>query len=109
MPRTSAIFKRKARHRQPWLRHVWADGGYSGEKLKSAAAKLGGWTVEIVRRTDAAKGFVVLPRRWVVERTFAWLNRCRRLSKDFERCVASSEAWVWMAWIRMLARKIVPS
>jgi putative transposase len=58
------------RHRFPWLRHIFADGGYSGDKLENALKPLGSWTLQIVKRTDTA-GFVVLPRRWVVERTFA--------------------------------------
>ena len=68
----------------PWLRHVFADGGYAGDKLRDALNTFGRWTIEIVKRSDPAAGFVVLPRRWVVERTFAWLGRCRRLAKDFE-------------------------
>ena len=67
--------------RFPWLRHVFADGGYAGEKLRAALDKIGKWTLEIIKRSDAAKGFKPLPRRWVVERTFAWLNRNRRLAK----------------------------
>jgi transposase len=61
----------------PWLRHVFADSAYAGRKLQNALAKLGNWTIEIVRRSDEAKGFVLLPRRWVVEHTLAWLNRNR--------------------------------
>jgi transposase len=68
----------------PWLRHIFADGGYAGEKLRQALAKLGRWTVDIVRRSDTAKDFEPLPQRWIVERTIAWLNRNRRLAKDFE-------------------------
>ena len=90
----------------PWLRHIFADGGYAGDKLKDALAGLGRWTVEIVRRCDTAKGFVLLPRRWVVERTFAWLNRCRRLAKDFEATIKSAVAWVFIAHIRRLTRRI---
>jgi len=74
----------------PWLCHVFADGAYAGGKLQDAQAKFGEWTVEIVKRSDTAKGFVVSPRRWVVERTFAWLNRNRRPAKDFEATVASA-------------------
>ena len=77
----------------PWLRHVFADGGYAGDKLTMALARHGQWRIEIVKRSDHATGFAVLPRRWVVERTFAWLNRNRRLAKDFEATVGSSEAW----------------
>jgi len=94
------------RHRFPWLRHLFADGGYAGDKLATALAGLGRWTLDIVKRSDAAEGFVVLPRRWVVERTFAWLGRCRRLAKDFERSVESSAAWALIAHIRRLTRLI---
>ena len=68
----------------PWLRHVFADGGYAGDKLREVLARRGDWVIEIIKRSDAAKGFVLLQRRWVVERTFARLGRNRRLAKDFE-------------------------
>jgi len=90
----------------PWLRHVFADGGYAGDKLKDALAGKGDWTVEIVRRSDTAKGFVVIARRWVVERTFAWLGRCRRLAKDFEATIESAAAWLYIAHIRRLTRRL---
>lgn len=90
----------------PWLRHVLADGGYAGEKLRAALARIGSWTIQIVRRSDKAVGFEVLPRRWVVERTFARLGRCRRLAKDWERSIASAEAWVAIGHVRMLTRRI---
>ena len=70
-----------ARHLYPWLRHVCADGGYSGAKLATALDKIGRWRLLIIKRSDPAAGFVVLPRRWVVERTLAWLNRHRRLAR----------------------------
>ncbi len=92
--------------RWPWLRHVFADGGYAGPKLRGALQKLGKFTMEIITRSDSAKGFEVLPRRWVVERTFAWLGRCRRLAKDFERSIESAQAWVFIANIRMLTRRL---
>jgi len=72
----------------PELKHVFADGAYRGPKLGQALKQLGKWTVEIVKRRDDATGFEVLPRRWVVERTLAWLNRNRRLAKDFEATIA---------------------
>jgi transposase len=94
------------RHLFPWLRHVFADGGYAGEKLETALAGLGQWTLEIVKRSDRVKGFHVLPRRWVVERTFAWLGRNRRLAKDFEATITSSEAWLYLASIQLLVRRL---
>ncbi|WP_445949200.1 IS5 family transposase, partial [Sphingorhabdus sp.] len=94
------------RYSFPWLRHVFADGGYAGDKLKTALTKIGDWTIEIIKRSDRVKGFVVLPRRWVVERTFAWLNRNRRLAKDFARSIASATAWLFMASVQFLARRI---
>ncbi len=94
------------RHLYPWLRHVFADGGYAGQKLKTALAKIGDWTLQIVKRSDTNKGFEVLPRRWVVERTFAWLNRNRRLAKDFERTVESATAWLFLASVQLIARRI---
>ena len=90
----------------PWLRHVFADGGYAGDKLKAALTKIGDWTIEIIKRSDRVKGFVVLPRRWVVERTFAWLNRNRRLANDFQNSIASATAWIFMASVQLLPRRI---
>jgi transposase len=90
----------------PWLRHVFADRGYAGAKLQTALAGLGQWTLEIVKRSDTAGGFHVLPRRWVVERTFAWLGRNRRLAKDFETTISSSEAWLYLASVQLLARRL---
>jgi transposase len=90
----------------PWLRHVFADGGYAGDKLTGALAGHRKWRIEIVKRSDHAAGFQLLPRRWVVERTFAWLNRNRRLAKDFEATIGSSEAWVYLASIQLLARRL---
>jgi transposase len=90
----------------PWLRHVFADGGYAGDKLTTALAARGQWQIEIVKRCDRATGFSVLPRRWVVERTFAWLNRNRRLAKDFEATVGSSQTWIYLASVQLLARRL---
>ncbi len=90
----------------PWLRNVFADGGYAGEKLAAALAGHGQWQIEIVKRSDRATGFYLLPRRWVVERTFAWLNRNRRLAKDFEMTKASSEAWLYLASVQLIARRL---
>ena len=94
------------RHAFPWLRHVFADAGYAGDKLRGALEKLGDWTIEIIRRSDAAKGFVLLPRRWVVERTFAWLNRNRRLAKDVEATVESAVTWLYIASVKLMTRRL---
>ena len=67
---------------------------------------MGTWSIEIVKRSDSAKGFVLLPRRWVAPRTFAWLGRSRRLAKDFEATIASATVWVLMASIRLLTRRL---
>ena len=90
----------------PWLRHIFADGGDAGEKLANALVPLGQWTLEIVKRSDAVKGFVLLPRRWVVERTFAWLNRNRRLAKDFEELIASASPWILVASLKLVMRRL---
>ncbi|MBV9510180.1 MAG: IS5 family transposase, partial [Caulobacteraceae bacterium] len=90
----------------PWLRHIFADGGYAGDKLKDALAGQGEWTVEIIKRSDKAEGFEVLPRRWVVKRTFAWLGRNRRLAKDFEETIESSSAWLFIASVQLIVRRI---
>jgi transposase len=95
-----------ARRLYPWLRHVFADGGYAGDKLAQALVGHGNWTLEIVKRSDAAKGFVLLPRRWVVERTFAWLNRNRRLAKDFEVAIETATAWLYIASVKLLSRRL---
>lgn len=90
----------------PWLRHLFADGGYAGDKLRDALSAFGRWTIEIIKHCEHVAGFTVLPRRWVVERTFAWLGRCRRLAKDFETTIASAVAWVFVAHIRTLTRRL---
>jgi transposase len=90
----------------PWLRHVFADSAYAGDKLKGALAGLGNWTNEVIKRPDAAKGFVLLPRRWVVERTLAWLNRNRRLAKDFEATVESAKTWLYIASVKLMSRRL---
>lgn len=90
-----------------WLRLLWVDGGYSGEAfaqwVKGLRPKL---AVQVVKRSDDAKGFKVLPRRWVVERTFAWLMRHRRLVRDYETSESSAEAWAYIAMIRIQLRRL---
>jgi transposase len=90
----------------PWLRHLFADSVYNGPSLRDALAKFGDWTIEIVKRAADAIGFQLLPRRWVVERTLAWLNRNRRLAKDFEASIASAKASVYIASVQLLLRRL---
>jgi len=90
-----------------WLRRMWVDGGYSGPEfaawVQTIRPKL---EVEVVKRYDDASGFKVLPKRWVVERTFGWLMRHRRLVRDYEHCETSAEAWVYIAMIRIQLRRL---
>ena len=90
----------------PCLRHLFADSVYNGPNLRDALVKFGKWTIEIVKRAADAAGFQLLPRRWVVERTLAWLNRNRRLAKDFEASIASAKAWVYIASAQLLIRRL---
>lgn len=91
----------------PFLLKLFADGGYQGEKFQTGLKKaIATVNVEIVKRSDQAKGFVVLPKRWVVERTFAWLGRCRRLAKDWECLNASALAFLKLASIRLMMRRL---
>ncbi len=95
----------RCRDAYPSLSRLFADGGYAGQKLATAIEHLDRLAIEIVKRSEAHR-FVVLPRRWVIERTIAWLNRCRRLAKDWEATLASSEAWLLIASIRRMTRRI---
>lgn len=90
----------------PTLRHVFADRVYRGDKLRNAIAECGAWTIQIVTRSQSIGTFKPEPRRWVVERTFAWLGRNRRLAKDFEATIASAEAWIMAASVRLLVRRL---
>jgi putative transposase len=90
----------------PRLRHVVADRVYRGAKLRKAIAAFGRWRIKIVTRPKGSRGFKPLPKRWVIERTFAWLGRNRRLAKDFEQSIASSQAWLLIASVQFLSRRL---
>lgn len=90
----------------PRLKKIWADGAYTGEKLAGWCEEQGGWELEIVERRGDAEGFAVLPHRWIVERTLGWLMRNRRLSKDYERKVQTSETLIKVAMIRLILRRL---
>ena len=87
---------------------LWADAAYRGPFARWVQDRWG-WTIEVVPRDPAVVGFTVQPRRWVVERTFAWLGRCRRLSKDYEEYPASSRTWIELAMCARLLRRLCPS
>ena len=96
----------QAKDRLPRLRVVWADGAYAAVVVW--AKQTCRWLVQTILRPVGVQGFVVLPKRWIVERTFAWLGRYRRLSKDYETNPQSSEAWIYIAMIHRMARVSVP-
>jgi len=95
----------KAQGHFPRLQLIWADGGYAG-KLIAWAWRMCGWLIRIVRRPKGSKGWVLLPRRWVVERTFAWLSNCRALARDYDYHPQTSEALVQVAMIHLMLRRL---
>jgi transposase len=96
----------RIRRRFPWLELIWADGGYNAWQVEAAVAKVPLLRTEIVKRSDDMKGFVVLPRRWVVERTFSWFGRNRRLAKDFENLAETPATFVTLASIQLALRRL---
>ena len=90
----------------PRLKKIWADGAYGGKQLARWCEEQGGWELRIVERDKEAKGFEVLTKRWIVERTFSWLRRDRRLVKDYERNVQTSETLIGVAMIRIVLRRL---
>ncbi len=102
----AALVLARIRNRFPWLELIWADAGYDARQVKTAVAAIPVLRIEIVRRSDDVSGFQVQPRRWVVERTFAWLGRCRRLAKDWENLNRKALAFLRLASIRLMIRKL---
>jgi putative transposase len=96
----------KIRRRFPWLELIWADGGYNAWQVDAAVAKVPRLRLAIVKRCDTVKGFAVLPRRWVVERTFSWFGRNRRLAKDFENLAETLATFVTLACIQLAIRRL---
>ena len=102
----AALVLDRIRTRFPWLQLVWADAGYDARQVKAAVARLPVLQMEIVRRSDDQKRFEVQPRRWVVERTFSWLGRNRRLAKDYENLASTLAAFVALASIRLALKRL---
>jgi transposase len=96
----------KIRRLFPWLELIWADGGYNAWQVEAAVAKVPPLRIEIVKRGDDMRGFVVLPRRWVVERTFSWFGRNRLLAKDFENLAETLATFVTLASIQLALRRL---
>ena len=95
----------RCKNRFPRLELIWADGGYKG-KLITWVKQECGWRLEIVKKPADQKGFAVLPRRWVVERTFAWLGRYRRLAKDYDLLPQTTEAFIHVAMIHLMLKRL---
>lgn len=103
------VLDRRTRRLFPFIERIYADGGYQGPKAATAAARTGAWVIDIVKRPDNAIGFEVLPKRWIVERTIAWISRFRRLARDFERYARTVAAFIRLAMIRIMLRRLTRS
>jgi putative transposase len=100
------LLERAKKKRFKRLKLIWADGGYHGQPMRDWVMDLAGWLFEVIKRSDDTKGFAVLPRRWVVERTFGWLGRYRRLSKDYEQLPETSESMIYAAMVRLMLKRL---
>jgi len=99
------VLDKRTRTLWPFVLTIFADAGYQGPRAAVAAARSGSWAIEIVKRSEAHK-FVVLPKRWIVERTLAWISRNRRLMRDFERYARTVAAFVRLAMIKLMLRRL---
>lgn len=102
----AALVLARIRNHFPWLELIWADAGYDARQVKTAVAAIPVIRIEIVRRTDDLSGFKVQPRRWVVERTFSWFGRNRRLAKDYENLADTLAAFLAIAAIRIALKRL---
>jgi transposase len=102
---SAALLLRRSRRLFPFIERIFADGGYQRPKRAAIVAKTGAWKLEIVKRTQSHR-FIVLPRRWAVERSFAWISRNRRLARDFERYANTVAAFARLAMIRVMLRRL---
>jgi transposase len=99
------VLNRRTRRFFPFIKFIFADAGYQGQKTAAAIAKTGTWKLTIVQRNELHR-FVVLPKRWIVERTLAWISHSRRLARDFERYARSAAAFIRLAMIRIMLRRL---
>ena len=99
------VLDKRTRAMWPFILRIFADAGYQGPRAALAAASTGSWTIEVVKRTELHK-FAVLPKRWIVERTLAWISRNRRLMRDFERYARTVVAFIRLAMIKLMLRRL---
>jgi transposase len=102
------VLDRRTRRRFPFIERIFADAAYQGPALAADVAKTGTWALEIVKRNELHR-FVVLPKRWIVERTLAWISRNRRLARDFECYARTVAAFIRLAMIRLMLRRLTKS
>jgi transposase len=100
------VLTKRVRRRFPFIEVIFADAGYQGPRVRNTVRKSGAWRIEIVKRPDAQKGFAVIAKRWVVERTLAWISRNRRLARDFENLARTATALVRLAMIKLMVRRL---
>ncbi len=103
------VLDHRTRTLSPFVLAIFVDAGYRGPRAASAARRSGRWRLRIVRRSGTARGFAVLPKRWIVERTLAWLTRCRRLARNLENLARTSVALIRLAMIKLMARRLARS
>lgn len=103
---TALVLDKATRALFPFIQVIFADGGYQGDVAASKVRDVGDWRLEIVKRSDQAKGFIGLPKRWMVERTLSWLTRCRRLVRHYEQYLHTSVAFIRIAMIRLMLRRL---
>ena len=101
------VLTKRVRQRFPFIKVIFADAGYQGERVQQTARKAGCWRVEIVKRPSGAEGFVLVAKRWIVERTLAWISRNRRLARDFKNLARTAAALVRLAMIKIMLRRLV--
>lgn len=100
------VLTKRVRRRFPFIEVIFADAGYQGPRAREAVEKSGAWRIEIIKRPDAQKGFAVIAKRWVVERTLAWISRNRRLARDFENLARTATALIRLAMIKIMVRRL---
>lgn len=103
------VLTKALRRRFPFIEVIYADAGYRGDRVEEIVRKSGSWRLEIVARGRGAKGFVVQAKRWIVERTLAWISRNRRLAKDVENLARTAEAWIRLAMVKLMLRRLTRS